>query len=493
LVYKYTLPASLANTTVIFNSGSLQTEWMNAQVWENKYYNNGWVDIDPLLELVGRCNVENNFNFSIAGGSFVNGTTKEVVLTANKTTSTIYYTTDGTTPTLSSPSVLGSKIFSFTNATTLKAFVKNAAGAISPIKTEIYKFYSPITVYFKKPATWLPGPDLYASIRYSTEVGATPIIVQMNSSCGDWKVYTFPADVIPSKIAFTDTGTNTTPEITVKAGAQYYDNGLLNTEPVDRCPPTVVYFKKPANWKATVNAYYYHTDASAPQFVEWPGVAMTKDCGDWYRFTYPKSIPSSYIIINDETLKTEVFIPFSYINTYIDGNTYNSLDRNTDYTIEPANRCPVVAPDFTNSQLGSTFNTGTTVNVVLTANEATSINLIFNNGNSGTANQTPDLLNKIDGYTYTWGGSTAKMVAKEEVKKGVNTVVIYPNPVSYVLQITADSKVSNYRITSVLGAIVKEGKSNDNSIDVSDLSNGLYYVQLRFENGEEHIQKIIKK
>jgi hypothetical protein len=1057
--YKYTFPLGfLKERSIIFNSGSMQCQGSrdleySAEVELASYYDGGvFLETVPI----GRCNVENDFNFSIAGGSFVTGTTKEVVLTANKTISTIYYTTDGTTPTLTSPSALGSKIFSFTNTTTLKAFVKNAAGAISPIKTEIYKFYTPITVYFKKPTTWLTSQ--FPCVQYSLEAGADPITVQMNPECGDWNVYTFPADVIPSKIAFTDGGTSTTSEITVKVGTQYYDNALLSAEPIDRCPPTVVYFKKPANWNATVNAYYYPLDSSVPKYVEWPGVVMTKDCGDWYKFTYPKSVKSSFLIINDGTSQTTDFLSFPYTNSYFDvvslgtteptnrcqgvapdftnsqlggafntgvtlnvvltanvatsviyytldgttpttasasavgskaltltanttlkafvkntagisstvktevysfsvpttftvyfkkpatwnaavkiyywlptgtapvvawpgvamtkdcndwysysfpstvsasnikfndgtlvtpdltatagikyydtawlgaepvsrcpvaapdftnsqlGGTFNTgatvnvvltaneatstiyytldgttpttasasaigsksfaLTTNTtlkafvkntagissvvksemytfsvstaftvyfkkpatwnatvkiyywlptgtapvvawpgvvmtkdcgdwySYTFpstvsasnlvfndgtlktadlvatagikyydtvwlgaEPVSRCPVAAPDFTNSQLGGTFNTGTIVNVVLTANEATStiyytldgtvpttvsasaigsislnlidtttlkafvkntaginsavksevynfststaftvyfkkpatwnaavkiyywlptgaapvvawpgvamikdcgdwysytfpstvsasnlifndgtlktvdltatagikyygngwlqtepvnrcpatssitvyfkppstwtvaprvhywnaipsgsvanttwpgivmdqdtngfykytivgassINLIFNNGNSGTTNQTPDLLNKIDGYTYTWGGSAAKMVAKEQVKKGVSTIVVYPNPVSYVLQITADSAVSNYRITSVLGAIIKEGKSVGNSIDVSGLSNGLYYIQLRFENGEEHIQKIIKK
>jgi hypothetical protein len=1057
--YKYTFPAGVLTTSIaiICNSGSMQSADLGLlvpPVEEIAYYYDEKQQFER--EPIGRCTVENDFNFSISGGSFVKGAAKEVVLTANKNTSTIYYTTDGTTPTLTSPSALGSKIFSLTNDTTLKAFVKNTAGAISPIKTEIYKFYTPILVYFKKPTTWLSSQ--FPSVRYSLVAGATPITIRMSSECVNWYYYVFPADIIPSKIAFTDGGTTNTPEIAIKEGTQYYDNDLLSAEPVDRCPPTTVYFKKPANWKATVNAYYYHGDLSAPKYVEWPGVAITKDCGDWYKFTYPSSIRTSYLIFNDGTLKTEDFIPFSYNNNYFDssplgtaepanrcpvvtpdfansqlGGTFNTgttvnvvltaneatstiyytldgtipttasasvvgskslalIDNTTlkafvkntegissavksetytfstptDFTVyfkkpatwntavkiyywlptgtapvvawpgvamtkdcddwysytfpstvsasnikfndgtlvtadltatagikyydaawlgaEPVNRCPVAAPDFTNSQLGGTFNTGTTVNVVLTANEATStiyytldgtvpttasasavgsksltltanttlkafvknmagissavksetynfsastvftvyfkkpttwnaavkiyywlptgaapvvawpgvamtkdcgdwysytfpstvsasnlvfndgtlktgdlaatvgfkyydtawlgaepanrcpvaapdftnsqlggtfntgttldvvltaneasstiyytldgtvpttasasavgsisltlmanttlkafvkntagissvvksvtytfnvsttftvyfkkpttwnaavkiyywlptgtapvvawpgvamtkdcgdwysytfpstvsasnlifndgtlktadltatsgiryydngwlqtepvnrcpatssitvyfkppstwtvaprvhywnaiplgsvsnttwpgsimapdangfykytivgassINLIFNNGNSGTANQTPDLLNKIDGYTYTWGGSTSKMVAKEQVKKGVSGIAVYPNPVSYVLQITADSAVSNYRITSVLGAIVKEGKPTDNSIDVSDLSNGLYYVQLRFENGEEHIQKIIKK
>jgi hypothetical protein len=364
--YKYTFPLGfLKERTIIFNSGSMQCQGSrdleyNAEVELASYYDGGvFLETVPI----GRCNVENYFNFSIAGGSFVTGTTKEVVLTANKTTSTIYYTTDGTTPTVASPSALGSKIFSLTNTTTLKAFVKNTAGVISPIKTEVYKFYTPITVYFKKPTTWLTHQ--FPSLRYSLVAGATPITVQMNPECGDWNVYTFPVDIIPFKVSFTDGGTNTTPEITVKEGTQYCDNGLLSAEPVDRCPPTVVYFKRPANWKATVNVYYYHTDNLAPKYVEWPGVVMTKDCGDWYKFIYPKSVPSSFLIINDGTSQTTDFVSSPYTNNYFDVVSLG--------TAEPTNRCPVVASDFTNSQLGGTFNTGTTVNVVLTANVATSI------------------------------------------------------------------------------------------------------------------------
>jgi hypothetical protein len=124
---------------------------------------------------------------------------------------------------------------------------------------------------------------------------------------------------------------------------------------------------------------------------------------------------------------------------------------------------------------------------------ASSANFIFNNGSSGSANQSPDLLNKTNGYSYTWGASAAKIVSKEEVSKAASTITVYPNPVSYLLQISADSAVSYYQITSALGAVVKEGTSANNGIDVSNLSSGLYFVQLRFENGEEHVQKIIKK
>ncbi|HKO75704.1 MAG TPA: starch-binding protein, partial [Flavobacterium sp.] len=125
----------------------------------------------------------------------------------------------------------------------------------------------------------------------------------------------------------------------------------------------------------------------------------------------------------------------------------------------------------------------------------TSVNIIFNNGSSGSANQTPDLLNKTNGYSYTWGVTTAKMDAKPEVKAEEETYLIrlYPNPVNETLQISSTSPINNYTIISAQGKTVQEGKVNENTIDVSRLSVGLYFIVIRLENGQETMQKIMKK
>ena len=46
---------------------------------------------------------------------------------------------------------------------------------------------------------------------------------------------------------------------------------------------------------------------------------------------------------------------------------------------------------------------------------------------------------------------------------------------------------------NIQGAVLKEGKPIENSIDVSNLSSGLYFLQMRLENGSEQIQRIVKK
>jgi hypothetical protein len=46
---------------------------------------------------------------------------------------------------------------------------------------------------------------------------------------------------------------------------------------------------------------------------------------------------------------------------------------------------------------------------------------------------------------------------------------------------------------TIQGTILQKGKSIESGIDMSSLHSGLYLIQLRFENGEEETQKIVKK
>jgi hypothetical protein len=124
---------------------------------------------------------------------------------------------------------------------------------------------------------------------------------------------------------------------------------------------------------------------------------------------------------------------------------------------------------------------------------ASSINLIFNNGQSGSTNQTPDLIAKTNGYSYTWGASTAKIGTSTETDFAKPEVlVLYPNPVSDVLQINT-TRLGNFRIFSTLGKILLEGSIKNKSIDVSKLSSGMYLIEIQFEDGEKYQQKILKR
>jgi len=315
--YVFTFPSTVTASNIIFTDGTLKTADLTAAAGI-KYYDSAWLSTEPA----NRCPVvAPDFTISQPGGNFTTGTTVNTILTANVNTSTIYYTLDGTTPTTASASAVGTKTFSITSNTTIKALVKNTAGTLSAIKTEVYNFVTvpTLTVYFKPPATWTGTPKVHY-----------------------W-------NAIPAGSA-----TNTT----------------------------------------------------------WPGVAMTADANGFYKYT-------------------------------ISGPT--------------------------------------------------SINLIFNNGSSGTANQTADLLNKVNGYSYTWGASTAKSGVKKEVAYSSTSVALYPNPVNNLIQISSDVTALDYQILSNNGTAVQTGKVNNNIIDVDSLPSGLYFVKIHFKDGQEHLQKIIKK
>jgi glycosidase len=346
------------------------------------------------------------------GGSFAAGVTTNVVLTANNNTSTIYYTLNGSTPTTSSASAVGTKSLAITSTTTLKAFVRNTSGVSSAVRTEVYTYASPttFTVYFKKPSNWNAAVRIY----YWGTTGSAPTVtwpgVAMTSDCGSWYKYTFPSTVSASNLIFND-GSSQTADLSSTAGIRYYDGAWLSGEPANRCPTGMtVYFKPPTNWTTAPKIHYWNAvPTGSAANTTWPGLTMVADANGFYKYT-------------------------------------------------------IVG--------------------------ATAVNIVFNNGNGGNGNQTADLLNKSNGYSYTWGGATRLMNTDEST---LNKAIIHPNPVIDVLQISTESIISKYRIMNIQGTTLKEGKPIESSIDMSDLSSGLYFLAMTHENGTEEIQRVLKK
>lgn len=267
-------------------------------------------------------------------------------------------------------------------------------------------------------------------------------------------------------------------------------------------PTFTVYFKKPSNWGSAIKIYYWNVTGTATA-VTWPGVAMTLDCGSWYKFTFPSTVSASNLIFNDGTLQTADLSATAGSRFYDNGWLAS----------EPANRCPssmtvyfkppsnwTVTPKIyywnalpTGSVANATWPGQTMTPDVngfykYTLVGATSVNIVFNNGNSGTGNQTADLLNKTNGYSYTWGA--AARMSDDNIQNNMTT---YPNPVVDVLQINSEVKIFQYQLISIQGAILREGTPNQNSIDLSQVSPGIYFLQLTDENGQTKMQRIVKK
>jgi len=80
-------------------------------------------------------------------------------------------------------------------------------------------------------------------------------------------------------------------------------------------------------------------------------------------------------------------------------------------------------------------------------------------------------------------------IVKQAVINPLNQtdIMIYPNPVSTILNVKNISKKANYKIYSAAGQLVSDGLILNNKIDVTRLINGLYVIEL--VDGDKTVQK----
>ena len=69
---------------------------------------------------------------------------------------------------------------------------------------------------------------------------------------------------------------------------------------------------------------------------------------------------------------------------------------------------------------------------------------------------------------------------------------IYPSPTTGALNIESESTITQIEIYNQLGQLVTSN-SNQNTIDISSVNTGLYFVKLKDDNGNVTTQKVIKK
>ncbi len=77
--------------------------------------------------------------------------------------------------------------------------------------------------------------------------------------------------------------------------------------------------------------------------------------------------------------------------------------------------------------------------------------------------------------------------------KAKNKVTIYPNPTTNILNIKTNQLIENIEIYDVVGRLVLNNQVVDNQIDISNLDIGIYYLKVRFKNGELVTRKLVKK
>lgn len=138
--------------------------------------------------------------------------------------------------------------------------------------------------------------------------------------------------------------------------------------------------------------------------------------------------------------------------------------------------------------------------LLLALQSQTTIGKLYNYAFKKHYEETPD--NSVGSWSYNFSrcmnfNGDPGLIINSKVTASVSnemisSVDLYPNPTSNILTIDTKLPIINIEIYSVLGKKVKEVNSNFDNISLNDLSNGIYLLRIKSENGYA-VKKIMKQ
>ena len=202
-----------------------------------------------------------------AGGNFYTGTVS-VSLTAvtPKLPAIIYYTTNGTNPTTSSPQYSSPITLSGSSPKKLKYFAIDKDGRQGFIDSQYYTFNAipDIIVYCKKPSTWAAHVKIHYWNALPTGVYANTTWpgVSMTQVCtgSDWWMFKF-SGITFTNLIFNDGNGKQTIDLSTTQTA-YYDNGWLTVMP-DLFLPNAVITATPISGVLPLNVSFSGASSTA--------------------------------------------------------------------------------------------------------------------------------------------------------------------------------------------------------------------------------------
>jgi len=84
------------------------------------------------------------------------------------------------------------------------------------------------------------------------------------------------------------------------------------------------------------------------------------------------------------------------------------------------------------------------------------------------------------------------MTGTDEFNEIENKIQIFPNPANKEISIISHNSISEVKIFTQTGFIVFEEMSPENTIDVSNLQPGLYFIGIKSDSGLYREKLIIK-
>ncbi len=136
-----------------------------------------------------------------------------------------------------------------------------------------------------------------------------------------------------------------------------------------------------------------------------------------------------------------------------------------------------------------------TTNMCVTTNTTGLVHYIrFNEGSGTTVSDEVDTnVNHTVSGTPVWvDKSDCDTVTGLEKEVSVNEFSVYPNPTQNTLRIQSTRSIARVTLRNLSGQEV-HSSSNTSAIDVSQLSQGMYFISLSCTDGHMHTQKVMIK
>jgi chitodextrinase len=96
---------------------------------------------------------------------------------------------------------------------------------------------------------------------------------------------------------------------------------------------------------------------------------------------------------------------------------------------------------------------------------------------------------QVEDYTINITAAAREDESSESIT--VNTIKLYPNPTTSILNVTSVSEEATFKVYNVMGQTILDGKIMNGTIDVSRLTNGNYIMEIS-DNGTSTTKRFIK-
>lgn len=373
-----------------------------------------------------------NLDITPGSGTYEGGVLATLTASGDNAPFDIYYTTDGSVPTLSSTKVASGFQLNIVDNTILKAIAVDSEGnQTSVIEREFLTKVSDIVIRWKNDQNWTGSMNIYAWNADGLQSDAWPGTT-VTADANGWYSHTITASLV--NVIFNN-GTVQTANITNITESGCYaitsqKDGSNNLNAIPRScddatnvsDPLLIRWDNSLGWG---DVYIYSWDAiGTPLTGVWPGTKIEQDSDGWYSQIFGDSEPVNMIFNNGAGGKTVNIEKVTVKSCYTIDNTQFNSDG---YTVSLAT-CPDGAP--TN-------------------------------------------------------------VEKETADKA--TFQIYPNPVTDIVYLKGNENIAEVNIVSMSGTTVKANISNNNAINVSDLPNGIYFIRIKTTEGSLLHHKLVKK